>query len=212
MKELKGRFITIEGVEGAGKSTHIPVLEELLRGRGIDFVRSREPGGPALAERIRELLLARDGESPAALTELLLIFAARAEHLAKRIEPALAAGQWVLCDRFTDATFAYQGGGRGLPKPAIAALQDLVQGGLRPDLSIILDLDPDIGLSRIRDRGQLDRIEGEDIAFHTRVRQCYLDIAKAEPGRCLLINAGRPPAEVGRDLRAGLRKRLPELR
>ncbi len=212
MKKIKGRFITIEGVEGAGKSTHIPVLEELLRGGGIDFVCSREPGGSPLAERIRELLLARDDEAPAALTELLLIFAARAEHLAKRIEPALAAGKWVLCDRFTDATFAYQGGGRGLPKTAIAALQELVQGGLRPDLSIILDLDPAIGLSRIRDRGQLDRIEREDIAFHARVRQCYLDIARAEPGRCLLIDAGQPPAAVGRDLRAALRERLPELR
>jgi len=209
---MKGRFITIEGVEGAGKSTHIPALEELLRERGIDFVRSREPGGAALAERIRELLLAGDGEAPTDLAELLLIFAARAEHLVKRIEPALAAGQWVLCDRFTDATFAYQGGGRGLPKPAIAALQDLVQGDLRPDLSIILDLDPGIGLSRIRGRGQLDRIEREDIAFHGRVRQCYLDIARAEPGRCLLIDAGRPPAAVGRDLRAALRERLPELR
>ena len=209
---MRGKFITIEGVEGAGKSSHVPLLEELLHERGIGFVRTREPGGSALAEQIRELLLARDDESPADLTELLLIFAARAEHLAKCVEPALAGGQWVLCDRFTDATFAYQGGGRGLPKKSIAALQSLVQGELRPDLTVILDLDPAIGLARIRGRGKLDRIEREAIEFHARVRQAYLDIAREEPGRCLLIDAAKDPAEVGRALRTAVLDRLPELR
>ena len=209
---MRGKFITIEGVEGAGKSSHIPLLEELLHERGIGFVRTREPGGSALAEQIRRLLLARDDEPPADLAELLLIFAARAEHLAKCIEPALATGQWVLCDRFTDATFAYQGGGRGLPKQSIAALQSLVQGELRPDLTVILDLDPAIGLARIRGRGKLDRIEREAIEFHARVRQAYLDIAREEPGRCLLIDAAENPAAVGRALRAAVPERLPELR
>ena len=207
---MRGRFITIEGVEGAGKGTQISVLEAMLRERGVSFIRTREPGGAGIAEQIRSLLLEQD-ERPADLTELLLIFAARAEHIAKRIEPALAAGQWVVCDRFTDATFAYQGGGRGLPQAAIAALQDLVQGELRPDLTIILDLDPAIGLSRIKQRGKLDRIERETIEFHARVRQRYLEIARMEPGRCLLIDAAGDPADVGRRLRAAVLDALPAL-
>ena len=207
---MRGRFITIEGVEGAGKGTQIPVLEAILRERGVSFIRTREPGGAGIAEGIRALLLEQD-ERPADLTELLLIFAARAEHLAKRIEPALAAGQWVVCDRFTDATFAYQGGGRGLPQAAIASLQDLVQGELRPDLTIILDLDPAIGMSRIKQRGKLDRIERETIEFHARVRQCYLEIARMEPGRCLLIDAAGDQAEVGQRLRAAVLDALPAL-
>jgi len=186
---MKGKFITIEGVEGAGKSTHIPVLEELLRGGGIDFVRSREPGGSPLAERIRELLLAHDDQAPAALTELLLIFAARAEHLAKRIEPALAAGKWVLCDRFTDATFAYQGGGRGVPEQHIERLQDMVQDGLRPHLTLLFDAPVETGLARLRARKDLDRMETEAVNFFRQVRAKYLELAARHPDRIHVIDA-----------------------
>ena len=208
---MRGRFITVEGVEGTGKSTNIAVLESVLAERGVAFVRTREPGGSTIAEQIRGLLLDSGGERPADLTELLLIFAARAEHLAKRIEPALASGRWVICDRFTDATFAYQGGGRGLPRQHIATLQSLVQAELRPDLTLILDLDPAVGLERISQRGELDRIEREAIDFHGRVRQSYLEIAREEPERCVLIDAAGRPAEVGRCLRAALGRKLPEL-
>ncbi len=208
---MKGRFITIEGAEGAGKSTNIALLERLLTERGIDHLRSREPGGTALAERIRSLLLDDDGLGPSALAELLLIFAARADHLEKCIVPALEQGQWVICDRFTDATFAYQGYGRGLPRAAIEALQTITQGQLRPDLTIILDLDPAVGLQRIGGRGGLDRIERESIDFHAKVRNGYVAIAKAEPERCVLIDAAADPAQVAATIRAALVERLPEL-
>ncbi len=208
---MKGRFITIEGAEGAGKSTNIALLERLLTERGIDHLRSREPGGTALAERIRSLLLDDDGLGPSALAELLLIFAARADHLEKCIVPALEQGQWVICDRFTDATFAYQGYGRGLPRAAIEALQTITQGQLRPDLTIILDLDPAVGLQRIGGRGGLDRIERESIDFHAKVRNGYVAIAKAEPQRCVLIDAAADPAQVAATIRAALVERLPEL-
>ncbi len=207
-----GKFITIEGVEGVGKSSNIAVLEELLRARGIDYVRTREPGGSEFAERIRALLLDQANGGMADTAELLLIFAARADHLQKRIAPALAEGKWVLCDRFTDATFAYQGGGRGLPGDTIAALQSIVQGDLRPDLTIIFDLDPAIGLERVRQRGALDRIEREELAFHRKVRNTYLEIARKEAARCVLIDAGSEPRQVARALRAAVCDRLPELR
>ena len=208
---MTGKFITIEGTEGTGKSTNIAVLEATLGENGIDCLGTREPGGSAIAEKIRSLLLRNEEEKPADLTELLLIFAARAEHLAKRIKPALASGKWVLCDRFTDATFAYQGGGRGLSRESIATLQTLVQGELRPDLTFILDLDPEIGLGRVGRRGDLDRFEREAIEFHRRVRRHYLDIARREPERCVLIDAAGDPNEVGRRLRDAARQRLPEL-
>ncbi len=208
---MKGKFITVEGIEGTGKSTNIAVLEAMLREKDIDCLRTREPGGSVIAERIRGLLLRNEEEKPADLTELLLIFAARAEHLAKRIKPALAGGRWVLCDRFTDATFAYQGGGRGLSEKSIATLQTLVQGELRPDLTLIFDLDPEIGLDRVSRRGAPDRFEREAIAFHQRVRQHYRDIARREPERCVLIDAAGSPDEVGRRLRGAVIHRLPDL-
>ena len=209
---MKARFITIEGVEGVGKSTNIAVLEELLRERGIDYIRTREPGGTDLAENIRALLLEGYDGRPAALSELLLIFAARADHLEKIIAPALKQGKWVVCDRFTDATFAYQGGGRGLPRETIAALETMVQGELRPDLTIILDLNPAIGLERVRRRGELDRIERETIEFHARVRDCYLAIARRETERCAVIDASTDPDAVRKALRAAVAEKLPELR
>ena len=209
---MKGKFITIEGVEGVGKSTNIAVLEELLRDRNIEFVRTREPGGTEFAEKLRYLLLDNAGSNPATLSELLLIFAARADHLEKLIAPALELGKWVICDRFTDATFAYQGGGRGLPREAISALQSLVQGKLRPDLTIILDLHPEIGLERVRSRGKLDRIEQETIDFHVRVRNSYIETARREPGRCILIDASADADTVQQALRDAVADKLPELR
>ena len=205
---MKGKFITIEGVEGVGKSTNIATVAAFLTARGIEFIRTREPGGTVIAEKIRELLLDPEIESMGELTELLLVFAARAEHLEKVIQPALNRGVWVLCDRFTDATFAYQGGGRGLSLTSIEALQDLVQGELRPDLTIILDLDPEVGLARARERGELDRFENEAQAFFLKVRAAYLSIAATNPERCLVIDAGQSLEEVKQTLEANLLSKL----
>lgn len=195
-----GRFITVEGGEGVGKSTNLAFVEALLRARGIAVCVTREPGGTALGERLRELLLATDIEAPVPMAELLMIFAARAQHLATVIEPALAAGEWVLCDRFTDATFAYQGYGRGLDRAAIARLEDLVQAGRQPDLTLLLDLDPDIGLSRANARGELDRFETEERDFFRRVRGGYRDRAAANPARWRVIDASQSLDAVQQDL------------
>ncbi|MCB1671766.1 MAG: dTMP kinase [Pseudomonadales bacterium] len=191
-----GKFITIEGVEGVGKSTNIAFIRELLEQRGLELLVTREPGGTELAEQIRELLLADHTEPVDPTAELLLMFAARAQHLHTRIEPALARGCWVLCDRFTDATYAYQGGGRQLDNGTIQILEQLVQGALRPDLTIILDLDPETGLSRATQRGELDRFEKEKLEFFQRVRATYLQRAAAEPARCAVIDAGQPLEQV----------------
>ena len=189
MTTKRGLFLTLEGAEGVGKSTNIEFITQHLEQRGIEYVLTREPGGTPLAEKIRELLLVVHEEPMSELTELLLVFAARAQHLDKVIEPALATGKWVVCDRFTDATFAYQGAGRGLSVETIGQLQSLVQGELRPDLTLILDLDPEIGLERASNRGELD-------------------IAQAEPQRCKVIDASKPLEEVKQDLLAALELRL----
>lgn len=204
---MSGLFITLEGPEGAGKSTNRDFLAERLRGHGIDVLLTREPGGTPLAERIRELLLAPSDEAMAADTELLLMFAARAQHIAGVIRPALARGQVVLCDRFTDATYAYQGGGRGLPVERIALLEDFVQGELRPDLTLVFDLPVDVGLSRAAARGRLDRFEQEDRSFFEAVRQTYLQRADAAPERYRVLDAAAPLADVQQTLEA----LLPEL-
>jgi dTMP kinase len=193
---VTGLFITLEGPEGAGKSTNREYLAARLRAEGIDVVLTREPGGTPLAERIRDLLLAPSDESMAADTELLLVFAARAQHLAQVIRPALARGAIVLCDRFTDATYAYQGGGRGLSHERIAVLEDFVQGQLRPDLTLVFDLPVEIGLARASARGQLDRFEQEGRAFFEAVRSTYLDRAKAAPDRYRLVDAALSLSEV----------------
>jgi len=193
---VTGLFITLEGPEGAGKSTNREYLAARLRAEGIDVVLTREPGGTPLAERIRDLLLAPSDESMAADTELLLVFAARAQHLAQVIRPALARGAIVLCDRFTDATYAYQGGGRGLPQERIAVLEDFVQGQLRPDLTLVFDLPVEVGLARASARGQLDRFEQEGRAFFEAVRSTYLNRAKAAPGRYRLVDAALSLTEV----------------
>lgn len=197
---MTGLFITLEGPEGAGKSTNREYLAARLRAEGIDVVLTREPGGTPLAERIRDLLLAPSDESMAADTELLLVFAARAQHLAQVIRPALARGAIVLCDRFTDATYAYQGGGRGLSQERIAVLEDFVQGQLRPDLTLVFDLPVEIGLARASARGQLDRFEQEGRAFFEAVRDTYLNRAKAAPGRYRLVDAALSLVEVQRSL------------
>jgi len=204
---VTGLFITLEGPEGAGKSTNREYLAERLRGHGIDVVLTREPGGTPLAERIRELLLAPSDEAMDADTELLLVFAARAQHLAGVIRPALARGAVVLCDRFTDATYAYQGGGRGLSVERIAALEHFVQGDLRPDLTLVFDLPVEIGLSRAAARGRLDRFEQEGRGFFEAVRSTYLDRAAAARERYRLVDAALPLDQV----QASLDTLLPDL-
>jgi dTMP kinase len=204
---VSGLFITLEGPEGAGKTTNREYLAARLREAGVDVLLTREPGGTPLAERIRELLLAPSDETMAADTELLLVFAARAQHLAEVIRPALARGAVVICDRFTDATYAYQGGGRGLSRERIATLESFVQGQLRPDLTLVFDLPIDIGLARAAARGRLDRFEQEGRAFFDAVRAAYLQRAEAAPERYRLIDAGQTLAQV----QASLDGLLPEL-
>ncbi|WFS20458.1 dTMP kinase [Pseudomonas sp. 905_Psudmo1] len=199
---MTGLFITLEGPEGAGKSTNREYLAERLREQGIDVLLTREPGGTPLAERIRELLLDPSDEPMAADTELLLVFAARAQHLQQVIRPALAKGSVVLCDRFTDATYAYQGGGRGLSIERIAQLEQFVQGELRPDLTLIFDLPVEIGLARAAARGRLDRFEQEGRGFFEAVRQAYLQRAKQAPQRYRVLDAGQTLAQVQADIDA----------
>ncbi len=195
-----GRLITLEGLEGVGKSTNMEFIQRILREAGIDVDVTREPGGTPLAEKIRELVLDTADEPLPDLCELLLIFAARSAHLENRIRPALDHGRWVLCDRFTDATYAYQGGGRGLPLEIIARLEDLVQSGLQPDLTILLDTPVEIGLERIRERGGTDRFESQRLEFFQRAREVYLSRAQQEPERCVVVDASRPLAQVQNDL------------
>src|SRR5574344_2517558 len=180
---MRGLFITLEGPEGGGKTTNREFLAQRLRDAGHEVVLTREPGGTPLAEKIRNLLLAEHDEPVAVDTELLLMFAARAQHINQLILPALEAGKVVLCDRFTDATYAYQGGGRGISTSRIAVLEDFVQGVLRPDLTLLFDLPVEAGMARARQRGALDRFEQEQQAFFEAVRQNYLQRAAAEPQR-----------------------------
>lgn len=202
---MSARFITIEGGEGSGKSTNIALIADFLRASGIPHLTTREPGGTQLGERIRELLLAVTDEPVLPLAELLLMFAARAQHLAQVVTPALETGTWVICDRFTDASYAYQGAGRMLGEAPVATLERLVQGELRPDLTLILDLDPEHGLERARRRGPLDRFEREQRTFFERVRAAYRGRALADPGRCHLIDAGGNLTEVSEAVLAPVR-------
>lgn len=206
----RGKFITLEGGEGVGKSTQIAALCQLLRARGREVVISREPGGTPRAERIRELLLQPTAEPMPPLCELLLVFAARATHLANVIEPALARGAWVVCDRFTDTSYAYQGGGRGIEAAHIGALEQLVQGALRPDLTLLLDAPPEIAAARMQARnpGAGDRFEREQRDFFERVRNVYLARARTEPGRMVTIDATGDPAQVARAIAAVVESRL----
>lgn len=198
-----GRFITVEGIEGVGKSTNLGFVANELRRAGHVVVETREPGGTGLGERIRELLLNPESRIEP-LTELLLMFAARAAHIDEVIRPALGSGKWVVCDRFTDASHAYQGGGRGLPSDAISTLARLVQGDVHPDLTLLLDAPLAISAERQAGRGKRDRFEQESAEFYQRVRRAYLDLAAREPGRIRLINAARPLREVQEDIRQAL--------
>lgn len=195
-----GLFVTLEGPEGAGKTTNRQFLADHLQQAGHQVVLTREPGGTELAEKIRELLLAPHDEPMAVDTELLLMFAARAQHLQQLIKPALAQGKIVLCDRFTDATYAYQGGGRGIDPQRIAVLEYFVQGPLRPDLTILFDLPVEAGMARAKQRGTLDRFERERHEFFDAVRENYLQRAQAEPERFRLVNAGVPLEQVQQQL------------
>ncbi len=185
----KGKFITVEGGEGVGKSTNIGFIKHLLESNGQSVVTTREPGGTPIAENIRLILLEKDKETISNQTELLLMFAARSQHITQVIQPALLAGHWVLCDRFTDATYAYQGGGRDMDISMIEWLEKTVQHGLRPDLTLLLDASIKTGMSRANERGKLDRFELEQQSFFERVRVAYLQRAKKNPKRIKIINA-----------------------
>ena len=203
----RGKFITLEGGEGVGKSTNLNFVMEWLNGHNIEFVHTREPGGTPLAEQLRELLLQKRDEPVDPTAELLMVFAARAQHLSQVITPALDAGKWVLCDRFTDATYAYQGGGRGLDVDLIAQLEQTVQGDLRPDCVLLLDLDPETGLKRAANTGEADRFESEQIAFFHKVREAYRRRAHADPERYAVIDASRSLQAVQAQL-AGVLEQL----
>jgi dTMP kinase len=192
---MRGRFITLEGIEGCGKSTQIPLLKAWLEARGITVTATREPGGTPLAERIRELVLSASTEAVPAESELLLMFAARATHITNLIRPTLERGEWVLCDRFTDASFAYQGAGRGIAEEHIRSLQFQVQGELQPDLTLLIDVPVALGLRRAQARrGEAvrDRFEREQEEFFTRVRDCFLARARAEPQRIKVVDGNQP--------------------
>lgn len=193
---MSAKFITFEGIEGAGKSTQISTVAQCLKRHGIDFVITREPGGTPFAEEIRSLLIANRSEQVAPTAELLLLFAARAQHLEQVIIPALKAGKWVLCDRFTDATYAYQGGGRGLSKSDIQQLELLVQKGLQPDNTLLFDIPVHEGLGRATERAALDRFESEQEVFFHRVRNAYLERVQSHPERYLVIDGSQPLAAV----------------
>lgn len=195
---MRGKFITFEGIDGAGKSSHVEWLAELLRQKGLTAHVTREPGGTELGEELRELLLHRSMDLE---TETLLMFAARREHLAKLIEPALAAGEWVICDRFSDATYAYQGGGRGLERSKLQQLEHWVHGHLQPDLTLLFDLPLDVARERIALASRvLDRFEQERADFHERVRQAYLERWHASPGRIRVIDAQGSIDEIRKSL------------
>ncbi|MBA2654849.1 MAG: dTMP kinase [Gammaproteobacteria bacterium] len=199
--KTKSIFITLEGIEGVGKSTALQFLEKFFQEQNLDYVLTREPGGTEIAESIRQLILEHHTESMASDTELLLMFASRAQHIAKVIKPALAASKIVLSDRFTDATYAYQGGGRGISFDRIATLESWVQGHLQPDLTILLDAPIEVGLNRILSRGAKDRIEQEKIEFFHRVREAYLQRAEQFGARFKIIDATQTIAKVQAELR-----------
>ncbi len=197
---MRGCFITLEGGEGAGKSSNLDFVRRFLEQHGREVLVTREPGGTPLGESIRELLLDRHNSTISDDTELLLMFAARAQHLAQLIRPALERGEWVLCDRFTDATYAYQGGGRGIPRERIAQLEQWVQQGLQPDLTLLLDIPVGEGLARAGRRSTPDRFEQEQVAFFERVRAAYLHQAQRYPERYRVVDASRPLEQVQRSL------------
>ncbi len=208
----RGRFITVEGGEGAGKSTQAARLAETLERRGIATLVTREPGGTPEAERIRALLLDPGGAGWEASTEVLLYFAGRVENVAKTVEPALAEGRIVICDRFADSTLAYQGYGADVPLASIRAVADAALGGFRPDLTLILDIDPALGLARTRSRpAASDRYESRPLDYHRRVRDGFLEIAADAPARCVVVDAAQPADRVADAVLAAVTARFAEL-
>tara|TARA_B110001454_G_scaffold142104_1_gene131959 strand:+ start:615 stop:1238 length:624 start_codon:yes stop_codon:yes gene_type:complete len=185
----KGLFITLEGIEGAGKSTVVDFIEDFLTKEGHDVIKTREPGGTVIGEQIREILLKNENYTLTYDTELLLVFSARAQHIQEVILPALSSGKTILCDRFTDASYAYQGGGRGIDASRINLLEKWVQGDLRPNLTLLFDLDVSIGMQRTKKRSGTDRFEREEINFFEKIRNTYLERAKNEPQRFRIINS-----------------------
>lgn len=204
----RGLFITIEGVEGVGKSTNLAFIESLLAADGITFVTTREPGGTPLAEKVRDLLLDKNNTEMADITELMLVFAARAQHVATFIEPALSRGQWVICDRFTDSTYAYQGGGRNMSSGLIQRIDEVALGQYQPDITLLLDLPIEVGLERASQRGELDRFERESVDFFNRVRNTFLDRANAEPARFRLLDASQSLDDVQVAIRTAIEQAL----
>ena len=205
----RGRLICLEGIEGVGKSTHLPALADLLRGRGVECVPTREPGGTPFGGHVRELLLSGETAPASAEAELLLLFAARAEHLQAVIRPALARGAWVLTDRFLDASFVYQGLGRGLGAARVQALADWLMPDLWPDLVLVLDAEVAEALARVRRRGRPDRFERQAPETFARLRQCYLDRAAADPARYRVVDTQRPVGEVQAELERRVGELLP---
>lgn len=207
-RTLAGQFITVEGVEGCGKTTNLAFIANYLQRAGVPVLLTREPGGTPLAEQLRELLLADRQEVVDAQAELLMIFAARAQHFNRVIQPALERGQWVLCDRFTDATYAYQGGGRGLPLDLIEQLELMVQKGRQPDRTFFLDVDVAVGLARAGSRGALDRFEQESRQFFDAVRDAYWQRVRQSPQRFTIIDAGNTLPDVEQQLAQALQQLL----
>ncbi|RLA34069.1 MAG: dTMP kinase [Gammaproteobacteria bacterium] len=193
---VRGKFITVEGSEGVGKSTNVDFLASAIKDHGYEVICTREPGGTPIAERIRQILLEHGEEPLPDIAELLLFFASRSLHISNKIRPALEAGKWVICDRFTDASRAYQGAGRGLDMERINLLADWVQDDLQPDMTLLLDAPAEIGMQRAQQRGETDRLESEQISFYERVRAGYLALAEANPGRYRVVDAARPLQEV----------------
>jgi dTMP kinase len=201
---MTGKFITVEGIEGAGKTTCMQVVTEVIEHQGINAIHTREPGGTDLGEDLRSLLLGHKHTGMSDDAELLMMFAARAEHIAQKIQPALDDGKWVLCDRFTDATYAYQGYGRGIPLEKIAGLENWVQGELRPDLTLLMDLPVEVGMERAGKRSAPDRFESEAWDFFERIRQGYLSIAAEQPSRVKVIDASQDLPDVQAQVRVAV--------
>ncbi|MEM7400925.1 MAG: dTMP kinase [Pseudomonadota bacterium] len=206
---VHGKFITFEGTEGVGKTTQINLLEEYLKTKKIDYIVTREPGGTILGEKIRELLLSKKSNL-SVMSELLLMFSARAQHLQEVIYPALKDNRWVICDRFTDASYAYQGGGRGIPNERIKMIENAVHGDFKPDLTILLIGDLRNGMQRVSERGEKDRFETENSQFFERVRDCYLKLAKNHQERFCVIDADQEIDEVAYEIQEHIKKRFAE--
>ncbi|AZZ91546.1 dTMP kinase [Hahella sp. KA22] len=204
----KGLFITVEGIEGAGKTTNLNFIRSILEGSGEEVIMTREPGGTPMAEEVRELLLRPREETVSSTAELLLMFAARAQHLEQKIRPAIDRGVHVLSDRFTDATYAYQGGGRGLSWEMIHDLEKLVQANFKPDLTLLLRIDPEAGMARARKRGALDRFEQEKLEFYSRVQEGYMKRVTEDPGRFLVVDAQQSLEDVQAAIAQGLTAKL----